>query len=100
MYSDLNLDPENDIVYKKIIERSLGDLYTDMTDSETSPTDVAFPDLSNAAEGYQYSESDTDKFWLLSYYEAFTLLSGNATTSTDADRELGFTLLAPFASFV
>ena len=85
MFTDLHIDPENDIVYNHITARTLGDLYSNMYQS-TSGGSVAFPDLSGADEGYQYQSTDSDKFWLLSYYEAYSLLSGNATTSSDTDR--------------
>lgn len=86
MFTDLHIDPDNDIVYTQIIGRTLSDLYSNNRGS-TSGGEVTFPDLSSADQGYQYQETDTDKFWLLSYYEAYTLLSGNATTSSDTDRE-------------
>ena len=92
MFIDLHIDPDNDIIYTDIIGRTLGDLYTDMTDSKTNPQDVTMPKGSSSGwEGAEitYSEDDTDKFWLLSYYEAYTLLSGNTTTSSDTDREWG-----------
>ena len=88
MFIDLHIDPDNDFVYSQIIGRSLVELYTDMNAS-TSGGSVEFPDLSSADEGYRYQETDTDKFWLLSYYEAYTLLSGNATIDIDSDREWG-----------
>ncbi len=91
MFTDLHIDPENDIVYSQIIARTLGDLYSrnyDDNDGLDSNGDgVTFPDLSGADAGYQYQSTDSDKFWLLSYYEAYSLLSGNATTSSDTDRE-------------
>lgn len=92
MFIDLHIDPDNDIIYTDIIGRTLGDLYTDMTDSTTNPQEVTMPKGSSSGwEGAEitYSEDDTDKFWLLSYYEAYTLLSGNATTSRDTDRKWG-----------
>ena len=92
MFEYFNIDPDNDIIYTDIIGRTLGDLYTDMTDATTDPQDVTMPKGSSSGwEGAEitYSEDDTDKFWLLSYYEAYTLLSGNATTSSDTDRKWG-----------
>ena len=79
MYSDYNIDPENDLVYQNIIGRSLGDLYSDMADS-SSGGEVTFPTFNEGAT-IKYTESDTDKFWLLSYKEAYTLLG-----SENADR--------------
>lgn len=92
MFEYFNIDPDNDIIYTDIIGRTLGDLYTDMSNSGTNPQDVDFPkgspnDWTGAT--ITYSKEDTDKFWLLSYYEAYTLLSGNATTSSDTDRKWG-----------
>ena len=92
MFIDLHIDPGNDIIYTGIIGRTLGDLYTDMTNSTTNLQDVKMPKGSSSGwEGAKitYSEDDADKFWLLSYYEAYTLLSGNATPSSDTDKEWG-----------
>lgn len=66
MFYDLNIDTSNDIVYKKIVARRLGELYMD--------SGVDFPDLSSADEGYKYSEDDADEFWLLSDNEVKQLL--------------------------
>ena len=103
MFTDLHIDPDNDIIYTDIIGRTLGDLYTDMTSSITNPQDVKMPKGSSSGwEGAEitYSEDDTDKFWLLSYYEAYTLLSGNATTTSDTDRKWGndYWLRSPYSS--
>ena len=100
MFTDLHIDPGNDIVYSQIIGRTLGDLYSNNLDSASGGS-VDFPDLSGADVGYQYQETDTDKFWLLSYYEAYTLLSGNATTSSDTDGEWGksYWLRSPYSSY-
>ena len=89
MYTDLNIDPENDAVYQNIITRSLGDLYSknyfSTTGLDSSGNGITFPDLSNATDGYQYTVDDKDKFWLISYEEAYKLL-GNSTTSADNNR--------------
>ena len=103
MFIDLHIDPDNDIVYKRIIGRTLGDLYTDMTTSTTNPQDVDFPKGSPdnwTGATITYSREDTDKFWLLSYYEAYKLLSGNATTISDTDRKWGdyYWLRSPYSS--
>ena len=103
MFIDLHIDPDNDIIYTDIIGRTLGDLYTDMTNSTTNPQDVTMPKGSSSGwEGAEitYSEDDTDKFWLLSYYESYTLLRGNATTSSDTDRKWGnyYWLRSPYSS--
>ena len=70
MYTDLNIDPENDAVYQNIITRSLGDLYSknyfSTTGLDSSGNGITFPDLSNATDGYQYTVDDKDKFWLIS----------------------------------
>ena len=78
MYTDLNIDIENDIIYKQIVTRALGDLYQDNTNSTTNPTDVPFPDLSGADVGYKYQSTDEDKFWLLSYYEVYNLVGSSS----------------------
>lgn len=104
MFTALHIDPDNDIIYTDIIGRTLGDLYTDMSNSGTNPQDVDFPkgspdDWTGAT--ITYSREDTDKFWLLSYYEVYTLLSGNATTSSNTDREWGdyYWLRSPSLSY-
>ena len=79
MYSDYNIDPENDLVYQNIIGRSLGDLYSNMYGSSSGGS-VTFPTFNEGAT-IKYTESDTDKFWLLSYKEALALLG-----SEDDDR--------------
>ena len=92
MFTDLHIDPDNDIIYTDIIGRTLGDLYTDMSNSGTNPQDVDFPKGSPddwTGAKITYSREDTDKFWLLSYYEAYTLLRGNAITSSDTYRKWG-----------
>ena len=81
MYDDLNIDTANDIIYNQIITRSFGELYQDNTNSTTNPSDVTFPDLSEADAGYQYQETDEDAFWLLSYYEVYNLVG-----SSNSDR--------------
>ena len=86
MYTDLNIDTANDIVYNQIITRSLGELYQDNTSSTTDPADVDFPDLSGADAGYRYQSTDEDTFWLLSYYEAYWLTGESSTTESDSGR--------------
>ena len=107
MFTDLHIDPDNDIIYTDIIGRTLSDLYTNMgwDGNTSSPTfsNVDFPKGSPdnwTGAMITYSREDTDKFWLLSYYEAYTLLSGNATTSSDTDREWGdyYWLRSPISS--
>ena len=76
MYADYNIDPENDLVYQNIIGRSLGDLYKGMgwDGVSISPTyfDTTFP-IFNESATVKYTENDVDKFWLLSYKEAYNL---------------------------
>ena len=84
MYSDYNIDPENDLVYQNITGRSLGDLYTGMgwnrSTSSPSYSDTTFPTFNEGAT-IKYTENDVDKFWLLSAQEAINLLG-----SSRADR--------------
>ena len=102
MFEYFNIDPDNDIIYTDIIGRTLGDLYTDMSNSGTNPQDVGFPkgspdDWTGAT--ITYSREDTDKFWLLSYYEAYHMLGADTSSST-TDREWGNTywLRSPYSS--
>ena len=71
MYSDYNIDPENDLVYQNIIGRSLGDLYSDMYGSSSGGS-VTFPTFNEGAT-IKYTKDDVDKFWLLSYKEVYNL---------------------------
>lgn len=80
MYSDYNIDPENDLVYQNIIGRRLGDLYTGMGWNGNTSSDTTFPTFNEGAT-IKYTENDVDKFWLLSAQEAINLLG-----SSDADR--------------
>ena len=84
MYSDYNIDPENDLVYQNIIGRSLGDLYTGMgwngSTSSPSYSNTTFPTFNEGAT-IKYTENDVDKFWLLSAQEAINLLG-----SSNSDR--------------
>ncbi len=83
MVTDLNIDTTYDEVYTQIQARDLTDLYTDMTDSTTIPSNVTVPNVS--VEGLNDTGSDT--FWLLSYYEAYTLLSSGISTGIDLGRD-------------
>ena len=69
----------------------------------SSPTfnNVDFPNLTNADPGYQYEKTDIDKFWLLSDYEAYNLLSDQDTmNASSTDREWGdyYWLRSPYSS--
>ena len=83
MVTDLNIDTTYDEIYTQIQARDLTDLYTDMTKSTTNPNDVTVPNVS--VEGLNDTGSDT--FWLLSYYEAYTLLSSGTSTGADSGRD-------------
>ena len=96
MYKDLNIDIENDLVYNNIIGRTLNDLYSDMSATSSGGL-IEFPTF-NSGTTIQYNKTDVDKFWLLSYYEAYNLLSGNSTTSNDDDKawsDYGYWLRSP-----
>ena len=62
MYRDLNIDINNDLIFNKIIGRTLSDL------------DVFYITFAENAT-VVFTENDVDKFWLLSYTEAGRLLS-------------------------
>lgn len=83
MYTDLNINTANDIVYNQIAGRTLGDLYSKNTYSTTNPGDVDLPYIkdNDAGDNYGYTSETTDKFWLLSYYEVYNLIG-----SANADR--------------
>ena len=76
MYTDFCIDTENDIVYKAIIGRTLSDLYLNNKPS-TSGGAVTFPDQLTTLNKEGYTSSTVDKFWLLSYYEAYSLFLTN-----------------------
>ena len=89
--TDLNIDPQNDIVYKQIRSRSIADLYTDISannNTPSSPSDIT-PNTASVKtpSGEIIPDSGFDKFWLLSHYEAYTLLSSGTTISSDSGRE-------------
>ena len=88
--NDLNIDSQNDIVYKQIRSRSIADLYTNMSadnNTSSSPSDIT-PSTANVRtpSGEIIPDSGFDKFWLLSHYEAYTLLSSGETISSDSGR--------------
>ena len=88
--TDLNIDPQNDIVYEQIRSRSIADLYTDMSADNNippTPSDIT-PSTANVRtpSGEIIPDSGFDKFWLLSYYEAYTLLSSSTTIGHDSGR--------------
>ena len=73
MYTDFNIDPQNDIVYQKIIGRTLSDLYKNNLDDESETLlDVSFPDFTGA--DVVMTESQVDKFWIMSSMEAKNML--------------------------
>lgn len=79
MFTDLNIDPENDYIYNKISERSLSNLYSNMANSTTGGS-VTYPSFTSNS----INRSTSDKFWLLSYNEVYELLGdGNASTASD-----------------
>ena len=88
MYTDFCIDTENDIVYKAITGRTLKDLYLENGGGTlNSGQPVTFP-ASLTRSGY--TSSTVDKFWLLSYYEAYSLFltnSGTQGTGTSDERE-------------
>ena len=86
MYTDFCIDTENDIVYKAITGRTLKDLYLE---NGAGPLDIGrsvpFP-ASLTQSGY--TSSTVDKFWLLSYYEAYSLfLTNTGSQGTGASDE-------------
>ena len=87
MYTDFCIDTENDIVYKAIIGRTLKDLYLNNAQS-TSGGSVTFPEQLTTLKEEGYTSSTVDKFWLLSYYEAYSLfLTNSDTQGVDASDE-------------
>lgn len=77
MFTDFNIDAENDIIYQDIMARSLQDLYSgaDYSGTMASPSfpDVPFPTFSDTAT-IVYEKNDVDKFWLLSFEEVYKLI--------------------------
>ena len=79
MYTDLNIDTANDLVYEKIATRSLGELYSNNRGS-SSGGEVTYPTALASGDEY-YQSSHEDAFWLLSYYEVYNLVG-----SSNSDR--------------
>ncbi len=77
MYTDFCIDTENDIIYKAIIGRSLQDLYLGNGGGSYNGQPVDFPEQLTTLNKEWYTSSTIDKFWLLSYYEAYSLFLAN-----------------------
>ena len=77
MVTDLNIDIDQDIIYNEIFARSLtNDLYADIGASNsnaTTGTPIEVPSVN--VEGL--SDTNSDKFWLLSVAEANTLFTSD-----------------------
>ena len=84
MYTDLNINTANDLVYEKIATRSLGELYSNNR-SSSSGGEVPYPTALASGDEY-YQSSHEDAFWLLSYYEVYQLTGGSSTTESDSGR--------------
>ena len=84
MYDDLNIDTANDLVYEKIVTRSLGELYSN-NKGLSSGGEVTYPTALASGEEY-YQSSHEDAFWLLSYYEVYQLTGGSSTIGSDSGR--------------
>ena len=84
MYTDLNIDTANDLVYEKIATRSLGGLYSN-NKASSSGGEVPYPTALASGDEY-YQSSHEDAFWLLSYYEVYQLTGGSSTTGSDSGR--------------
>ena len=79
MYTDFCIDTENDIVYQAIVGRTLSDLYLNNKD-DINGGSVTCPDQLTTLNKEGYTSSTVDKFWLLSYYEAYSLFLTNTGT--------------------
>ena len=86
MYTDFCIDTENDIVYKAITGRTLSDLYLNNKQS-TSGGLVDFPEQLTKLNQEGYTSSTVDKFWLLSFYEAYSLFLTNSGTQGTGDSD-------------
>ena len=77
MVTDLNIDIDQDVIYNEIFARSLtNDLYADIGASNsnaTTGTPIEVPSVN--VEGL--SDTNSDKFWLLSVAEANTLFTSD-----------------------
>ncbi len=83
MVIDLNIDTEQDVVYKMIKAKNLTDLYKKITNFTSNPQDKTPPQVT--VEGLE--DTGSDKFWLLSYYEVYNLLSSTQSMGTDTGRD-------------
>ena len=77
MVTDLNIDIEQDVIYNEIFARSLtNDLYADIGASNSNATTgTPIKETSDNVEGL--SDTNSDKFWLLSVAEANTLFTND-----------------------
>ena len=85
MVTDLNIDIEQDVIYNEIFARSLtNDLYADIGASNsnaTTGTPIEVPSVN--VEGL--SDTNSDKFWLLSVAEANTLFPSESAGDSYRD---------------
>ncbi|MBQ3494115.1 MAG: hypothetical protein IJA69_01730 [Clostridia bacterium] len=84
IFKDFCIDVDNDLVYNKIIRRTLTDLYTDF--SQYPNGDAV--DLSTYAPEQGYDMTQSDAFWLISYQEALTMLCGGTWNNAKANWEV------------
>ena len=97
MYTDLNIDTANDLVYEKIATRSLGELYSNNRGS-SSGGEVTYPTALASGDEY-YQSSHEDAFWLLSYYEVYNLVgSSNSDGVWPSDSANSYWLRSPYSS--
>ncbi|MBQ3494492.1 MAG: hypothetical protein IJA69_03670, partial [Clostridia bacterium] len=68
MFDDFCMDPENDLIYNRIIARTLTDLYSDI---EMDGTKI--DDTTHFAPSNYNNMGESDKFWVLSYDELLNM---------------------------
>ena len=101
MVTDLNIDTQQDIIYNEIFARSLtNDLYADIEASNnnaTTGTEVEVPSVS--VEGL--SDTNSDKFWLLSVAEANTLFTNDGERDWNVEEQMLdiWWLRSPYSSY-
>ena len=81
MFSDFCIDTENDLIYKKIISRTLTSLYSDIWETDVYLAGVSDSEKNFYALNNDYDMNERDKFWLPSYVELRDLLCNKTWSS-------------------
>ena len=74
MCKDLNINVENDVIYPLIAARTVESLYSNMK-NDSGDSLVYSQDVITDTKGNEISDTEFDKFWIMSSYEATMLIT-------------------------